>query len=427
MPITDPVVSVLVMAYNHARFVAQALDSVLRQRTVFPVEIIVSEDCSTDGTLEIVQEYARQHPHVRLMLSPANLNTNRVMSRAIEAATGRYVALLDGDDYWTADDKLQAQIDVLESAPDMSVCFHDAIIVDDEGSVLKERYLPPAMARLTGLDDIVIGNYVPSCSIVFRRDTIATLPQWFERASFGDWPLLILAAMRGSLGCIDRPLGAYRRHGGGVWSGLSQTDQIRETIKFLGYLEESLTPSFSAKIRQSRVGWRVHLFDFLATRGAYDVLDTEIAAAVRGGDVAYARMAGGTLPQAPAVTDARARISVGFDTPRTGCLEEDGLPGGHIDEVRASSDGTTLFVRGWARMHDQEPCPVIVVDPGAQEVDVAIARLPRPDVAAAVDPSLTHSGLWLRLSSHSALREPLRLSTAIGNSRYRAIGVVRAS
>ena len=426
MPTTDTVVSVLVMAYNHARFVAQALDSVLRQRTVFPVEIIVSEDCSTDGTLEIVQEYARQHPHVRLMLSPANLNTNRVMSRAIEAATGRYVALLDGDDYWTADDKLQAQIDVLESAPDMSVCFHDAIIVDDEGSVLKERYLPPAMARLTGLDDIVTGNYVPSCSIVFRRDAIATLPQWFERASFGDWPLLILAAMRGSLGCIDRPMGAYRRHQGGVWSGLSDTGKIREIINFLCYLEESLGPSFSAKVRQARAGWRVHLFDFLALRGDYDVLDTEIAGAVRSGDVAYARTSGRTLSQTPAVPDARARISVVFETGAP-LFEEDGILGGHIDEVRTTPDGKTLFVRGWARMNDADRCPVIVVDPGAQMADATIVRLPRPDVAAAVDPALTQSGLWLRLSSHTALREPMRLSTAIGDGRYRSIGVVRAT
>jgi hypothetical protein len=94
--------------------------------------------------------------------------------------------------------------------------------------------------------------------------------------------------------------------------------------------------------------------------------------------------------------------------------------------VRTTPDGKTVFVRGWARMSDADRCPVIVVDPGAQMADATIVRLPRPDVAAAIDPALTQSGLWLRLSSHTALREPMRLGTAIGNGRYRSIGVVRA-
>ena len=86
----------------------QALDSALAQRLPQPYEILVSEDCSTDGTREIVQEYAESHPHVvRLLLSERNLHSNEVVARGFRAARGRYVALLDGDDYWTSDDKLR--------------------------------------------------------------------------------------------------------------------------------------------------------------------------------------------------------------------------------------------------------------------------------------------------------------------------------
>ena len=96
-------VSVLVMTYNHERFVAQALDSALMQEVAFDWEILVSEDCSTDRTREIVVEYARRHSdRIRLLLSERNVRSNYVVRRGIEAARGTYVALLDGDDFWTS-------------------------------------------------------------------------------------------------------------------------------------------------------------------------------------------------------------------------------------------------------------------------------------------------------------------------------------
>ncbi len=100
--------SVLVMTYNHAGLIRQALDSVLMQRTSFDYEIVISEDRSTDGTREIVTEYQRRFPNrVRLLLSAENLNSLAVVSRGIRACRGEFVALLDGDDYWTDPAKLQ--------------------------------------------------------------------------------------------------------------------------------------------------------------------------------------------------------------------------------------------------------------------------------------------------------------------------------
>ena len=95
-------VTVLVMTYNHAKFISKAIDSVLMQKTSFNYEIIVSEDCSTDGTKEIVLEYQQRFPHqIRLLLSEQNIHSNAVVTRGIYAAKGEYIALLDGDDYWT--------------------------------------------------------------------------------------------------------------------------------------------------------------------------------------------------------------------------------------------------------------------------------------------------------------------------------------
>ena len=109
-----PKVSVVVMTYNHRRFIEQALDSVLSQRTTFAWELLISEDCSTDGTREVVIDYQRRHPvRIRLLLSERNLRSNAVVARGINAARGQYVAMLDGDDYWIHDDKLQRQADFL--------------------------------------------------------------------------------------------------------------------------------------------------------------------------------------------------------------------------------------------------------------------------------------------------------------------------
>ena len=114
-------VTVLVMTYNHAGFIAQALDSVLTQRTGFHYEILISEDRSTDGTRETVISYAEKHPgRIRLLLSERNLHSNTVVSRGIRVARGEYVALLDGDDYWVSPDKLQKQVDFLDAHPEIA-------------------------------------------------------------------------------------------------------------------------------------------------------------------------------------------------------------------------------------------------------------------------------------------------------------------
>ena len=122
-------VSVLVMTYNHEKFIRQALDSVLMQETNFEYEILISEDCSTDRTRAIVLEFQQAHPEkVQLLLSTQNIHSNEIVVRGIRAAQGEYIALLDGDDYWTSPLKLQKQVDFLDSHPECSMCFHNARI-----------------------------------------------------------------------------------------------------------------------------------------------------------------------------------------------------------------------------------------------------------------------------------------------------------
>ena len=107
-------VSVIVVTYNHAPFICQALESVAAQQTTRSIEIIVSEDCSTDGTTEIVETFAEREPRARLLVSSHNLRSNEVVARAIRGARGRYICVLDGDDYWTSPTKVERQATLLD-------------------------------------------------------------------------------------------------------------------------------------------------------------------------------------------------------------------------------------------------------------------------------------------------------------------------
>jgi glycosyltransferase involved in cell wall biosynthesis len=227
-------VSVLVMTYNHARFIRQCVDSALRQKLDAPYEILISEDCSTDGTREIVREYERAHPRlVRALWSETNVRTNAVVVRGVEAARGQYVALLDGDDYWLSDDKLQRQVDFLDGHPECVICFHNARVIHDDGSRPPWNWTPPDHPEITTFEDLWMGNFIATSSTVFRRGVVSPIPSWYEAYfPITDWPLHLLHAERGRIGYINEVLGVYRYHEGGYYSPLSETDKLTATLRF---------------------------------------------------------------------------------------------------------------------------------------------------------------------------------------------------
>src|SRR6185436_18390622 len=126
-------VSVLMIAYNIERFIGQAIDSVLMQRADFDYEIVIGEDCSTDGTRDIVRQYAAEHPSkIRPILRVNNLGMNANFVATLQECRGTYIALLDGDDYWTSPYKLQRQVDFLDNHPEYSISFHNVTIVYED-------------------------------------------------------------------------------------------------------------------------------------------------------------------------------------------------------------------------------------------------------------------------------------------------------
>jgi glycosyltransferase involved in cell wall biosynthesis len=254
-------VSVLVVTYNHARFVRQALDSALAQRLPQPYEILVSEDCSTDGTREIVQEYAERHPHlVRLLLSARNLRSNEVVARGFRAARGRYVALLDGDDYWTSDDKLRAQLAFLDARPDLTICFHNVQVVDEHSQSTGRLWNAPDQPEVSGLHELLRGNFIATSSVVYRRAAVAEVPAWYDRFfPVTDWPLHVLYAREGRIGYLDRTLGVYRLHGGGLFSTLGEREKLEANADFYRQLRACSSDALAVEVARGQrdyfLGW----------------------------------------------------------------------------------------------------------------------------------------------------------------------------
>ncbi len=213
-------VTALIRAYNHEAYIAQTIESALAQQATFDFEILVGDDCSTDGTREIVCTYAARHPErIRTFLPEKNIGRHRMLAEMIAACRGEYVAWLDGDDYWTQPNKLQRQADYLDAHRECSACFHPVLVIYDDGSHEPHRTHHPDRREQFTLADIVQGGFhVPTCSYFFRREAVGKLPDWFYTLAMADLPMEVLIAQRGNAGFIDEEMGAYRVHPGGIWS-----------------------------------------------------------------------------------------------------------------------------------------------------------------------------------------------------------------
>ena len=224
-------ISVIVVTYNHEDFIAQAIESVLAQSTDRLLEVIISEDKSTDRTRDIVKDYARRDKRIRLILSEQNVRSNEVVARALRSAVGRYVCILDGDDYWLASDKLEQQANFLDANPLYSAVFHNAFIADTFSA--KRRWTRPDLPKMFTLNEIWQGNPFATCAGMLRRACLAELGSWYDALfPITDWSLYILCAERGPIAFVDEIVGAYRQHPRSEFSVLSSREKMDRTSSF---------------------------------------------------------------------------------------------------------------------------------------------------------------------------------------------------
>jgi len=240
-----PKISVCMVTYNHARFINQALDSALVQRVDCAFEIVIGDDSSTDGTTEILLNYQQRHPDkIRVLLAQKNLGqfcgrTGQFnFIRTINACRGEYIALLDGDDYWTSDSKLQRQADFLDQHRDGAGCFHNATVIGETESSRKATWCPEHLPAIIEFPALLAGDPAPACGILFRRSLLPPLPDFFYRMPMADWALLLLLSEKGPFYYLPDALGAYRFHSGGIHSILDETGHLQWCDDFYSQIEE---------------------------------------------------------------------------------------------------------------------------------------------------------------------------------------------
>jgi glycosyltransferase involved in cell wall biosynthesis len=213
-----PKASVLMLTYNHAPFIRQAIQSVLDQKTDFVFELIIGEDGSGDETPDFVRQFEREYPQtIRAMFAEKNLGVTANFQRILRAARGDYVALLEGDDYWTSPDKLQFQVEWLEARRECTLAFHPVELVQ-EGTQSPGKIFPEEAPPRVTVEDLFRENLIPTCSVLFRREHLETVPRWVEDLPMLDWPLLIFLTQHGPAGLIPRVMAAYRIHRNGAWT-----------------------------------------------------------------------------------------------------------------------------------------------------------------------------------------------------------------
>lgn len=210
---SKPFVSIIMTTYNQEKYIRQAIDGVLFQITDFPYELIIGEDCSSDSTLSIVEEYQKQYPdRIHLITSPANVGMRANELRCLKAATGKYIAYCEGDDYWIHPDKLQIQTDRMEEDPEISMSFH--AILNDLSSLsmpnqevhyhVGDHYFDPWEVIHKG------GEFFKFVSTMVRHEIFNQLPEWYIESPVGDAPLVLMALNYGKIYYIDRMMSAYR-------------------------------------------------------------------------------------------------------------------------------------------------------------------------------------------------------------------------
>lgn len=204
--------SVVMTTYNHARYLAEAIESVLMQRTSFRVELVIGEDRSTDNTRAIAKEYAERYPDtIRLITSAENVGMRANYRRTIEATRGRYIALLDGDDYFTDPDKLQLQVDMLEGDASLGMCYTRSERVDERGGVT----IYPVGACTTDFDSMLRRNPAENATVVARRELVMQYyaevrpehhPEWLT----DDLPMWLWFGANSRVGAIERITAVHR-------------------------------------------------------------------------------------------------------------------------------------------------------------------------------------------------------------------------
>lgn len=240
---TVPMVSITCITYNHVNFIRDAIEGFLMQETTFPVEILIHDDASTDGTADIVCEYEAKYPQ----LIKAICQTENQYSQGIKSGKflrplirGKYIAVCEGDDYWTDAKKLSDQVSFMEINPSTPFCIHNAIILDERTGNVR-LFSDSGKDSWHSRKDLVPKNFIATASKLVRKDLRYDPAQDINRPKSliaGDWVSHFVEAGHGDFFYSRKVMSVYRLHEGGVWTSMDSKEQIEAGVRVMEYLDQ---------------------------------------------------------------------------------------------------------------------------------------------------------------------------------------------
>lgn len=237
------ILSVRLMTYNHAKYITQCLNSIEQQQTSFPFEVIIGDDFSTDNNIALIQQFiaSSTNKNIKYILLDRKKGDEYDINRQkkgrlynflniINHCKGKYIALIDGDDYWTDSYKLQKQVDFLETNPEFNICF-------TKSNMLKKNKLElhpiPNISKegIYTYDDLLTHyNFITTTSLMYRN--VIIIPEWFCELPYGDLGLYGIISQNSKLKCLPDITTIYRIHEDGFWSKSNTIEKTLKTIQF---------------------------------------------------------------------------------------------------------------------------------------------------------------------------------------------------
>jgi glycosyltransferase involved in cell wall biosynthesis len=221
-----PKLSVIVPTFNHGKYIAQMLESVMNQKTDFNFEIIIGDDASTDDNAFIIKQFGDKYPDkIKAFLHPLNLGPiapkelggKNNVGFLFAQCKSEYIALCEGDDYWTDISKIQRQIDFLDKNPDYALCHHQLEVVYEDKSPT-HGFNPDNQRDTSVLEDLLRDEkwFLGTASTVFRNVFMNGMPEWWWKTASGDLGIFIEVARFGKIKYFPNSMAAYRKHSGGM-------------------------------------------------------------------------------------------------------------------------------------------------------------------------------------------------------------------
>lgn len=232
----DIKVSICCITYNHENYISDAIESFLMQVVDFPIEIIIHDDASTDHTAKIIKEYENKYPDI---IKPVFQKVNQYSKKikilstyVFPIARGKYIAVCEGDDYWTDPYKLQEQINYLDNHSNCSVVVHGSILVGSKNKKTIKKIRPAKANKMFNVEEVILGGggLFATNSMVFRSKYVRILPAFYNNYPIGDYPMIIFLSLMGEVYYINKVMSAYRYLVPGSWSSV-HSNSIRKQIE----------------------------------------------------------------------------------------------------------------------------------------------------------------------------------------------------